>query len=275
MNKIIAITVVLLNVIFAQGQEKKLWWDKDENGKFGVVVMPTREVVVKYQYDDLKFLKSGYNTDYVRNGGFKMKLNGKWGVIDKSGKEVVAPKFDEINFFTEGLVKATLNGKSCLINMEGKEVAALKFDEITFFSQSSDWIETRLNGKYGFMKINGKGEIREIFAPKYDEYFYYGGESFPSGFVNVKLGNKWGLVDEGTCKEITKMKYDEVSNGFYNSSLAEVKLNNKWGFIDKTGKEVVPCKYDATDGFYDSENKAKVTLAGRSFYINKFGKEVK
>ncbi len=237
MKKIIVITVFFLNVISMLAQNQKLWWDKDETGKYGILEKATKKVVVKYQYDEVKLLKSD---NISGNEVFKTKLNGKYGVIDKLGNEIVAPKYDEIKFF----------------------------------SQAADWIETKLNGKFGFMEIS-RGIVREVFSPQYDEYFYPGGDGVGSGFIEVRLGTKWGLMNKTSSKEITNMKYDEVSNGFFNSSLAEVKLNNKWGYIDKTGKEIIPCKYEKAGRFSDEENKAEVMLNGKTIYINKLGKAVK
>jgi hypothetical protein len=39
------------------------------------------------------------------------KTNGKWGIINKTGKEVIPPRFDDIYFFHEGLFRVRTNGK--------------------------------------------------------------------------------------------------------------------------------------------------------------------
>ena len=50
-----------------------------------------------------------YNTinqvsvDRMRYGLAKVKIGGKWGYIDKTGKYVVNPQFDEVWSFSEGL----------------------------------------------------------------------------------------------------------------------------------------------------------------------------
>ncbi|MGI7711509.1 WG repeat-containing protein, partial [Campylobacter coli] len=59
-------------------------------------------------------------------------LNGKIGLIDKSGKFVIKPKFDSIWSFREGLVKVGLNGKYGLIDKSGKIVIEPKFDDIRY-----------------------------------------------------------------------------------------------------------------------------------------------
>ena len=53
-----------------------------------------------------------------------MELNYKWGFIDKTGKEIVTPKYDKADDFKEGLAKVELNGKDFYIKIfpDGKVV---------------------------------------------------------------------------------------------------------------------------------------------------------
>ena len=46
-----------------------------------------------------------------------VQLNGKWGFIDKTGKEVVPFKYDDAFDFHEGMAKIKLNGKIGFIDM--------------------------------------------------------------------------------------------------------------------------------------------------------------
>ncbi|ECC1273812.1 WG repeat-containing protein, partial [Campylobacter coli] len=62
----------------------------------------------------------------------KVKLNGRWGFIDRSGKFVIKPKFDSIWDFSEGLAKVKLNGKYGFIDKSGKIVIEPKFDDIRY-----------------------------------------------------------------------------------------------------------------------------------------------
>jgi hypothetical protein len=51
-------------------------------------------------------------------------LNRKWGFIDKTGKEIVTPKYDKAWNFQEGLAWVELNGKDFYIKVfpDGKVV---------------------------------------------------------------------------------------------------------------------------------------------------------
>ena len=48
---------------------------------------------------------------YFSEGLAGVELKGKWGFIDKSGKEVVPLKYEDVTGFKEGLAAVKLNGK--------------------------------------------------------------------------------------------------------------------------------------------------------------------
>jgi len=47
----------------------------------------------------------------------RVKLNGKWGFIDKTGKEIVPPKYDYAWDFQESLARVKLNEKDFYIKV--------------------------------------------------------------------------------------------------------------------------------------------------------------
>ncbi|ECR3642583.1 WG repeat-containing protein, partial [Campylobacter coli] len=61
-----------------------------------------------------------------------VKLNGKWGFIDKNGEFAIKPNFDDAWYFREGLAKVGLNGKYGLIDKSGKIVIEPIFDDIDY-----------------------------------------------------------------------------------------------------------------------------------------------
>ena len=50
-----------------------------------------------------------------------VKLNGKYGFIDKTGKEIIPLKYDFANCFSEGLALVRLNNKWFYIDKNGIE----------------------------------------------------------------------------------------------------------------------------------------------------------
>ena len=129
----------------------------------------------KYQ-----FAESGF-----REGLSAVKWNGKWGFIDKSGREVVPCKYDFVTPFSEGLAVVYLNDKFGIIDKSGREVAPCRYDWVSAFNEGL--AKVKLNGKYGY--IDKKG--REVVPCKYDLVF-----SFRKGLAAVKLNGKYGFIDK-------------------------------------------------------------------------------
>ena len=87
------------------------------------------------------------------NGLIMVKLNGKYGFIDKQGKEICEPKYDYVDDFNNGFAYIRLNGKYGFINEQGKEICEPKYDYVGYFK--SGFAEVRLNDKYGFIDTYG------------------------------------------------------------------------------------------------------------------------
>ena len=62
--------------------------------------------------------------DYVgklENSFVPVKLNGKWGFVDETGKEVIECKYDVVYWFKNGFTKVRLNNEYFWVN-EGETI---------------------------------------------------------------------------------------------------------------------------------------------------------
>ena len=89
----------------------------------------------------------------VRLGDYK---TGKYGFIDTTGKEVVPPKYDRADSFSEGLALVKLNYQYGFIDTTGKEVVPPKYDYAENFSDGLALVTLNDNGKWGFIDTTGK-----------------------------------------------------------------------------------------------------------------------
>lgn len=205
------------------------------------------------------YIKAKYHdADCFSEGLAPVSLNGRWGFIDKAGKEIIPIIYDAAGTFADGLAYVKLNGKAGFIDKTGKVIIPIKYDEASTFSEELACVS--LNGKWSFIDKRGK----KIIPVKY-EY----AESFSEGLASVFLEDKYGFIDK-RGEEVIPLKYDVAY--WFSEGLACVKLNGKWSFIDKTGKEVLPLKYDM--GSFFSEGLASVSLNGKYGFIDKRGKEI-
>ena len=61
----------------------------------------------------------------------KVKKDGKWGLIDQTGKVILSPQFDNLNpTDSEYLFSGLLEGKAHFIDGEGKISGVRSFDHI-------------------------------------------------------------------------------------------------------------------------------------------------
>ncbi|MBQ5623621.1 MAG: WG repeat-containing protein, partial [Alistipes sp.] len=82
---------------------------------------------------------------------------GKFGFIDKTGKEVIPFKYVYAESFSEGLaavrVGSYIGGKYGFIDKVGKEIIPFKYDWVSCFSNGKAKVE--LNGEHFFIDKNG------------------------------------------------------------------------------------------------------------------------
>ena len=90
-------------------------------------------------------------------------IDGKQGLIDSNGKEIVPAKYDII-FTSEysNFITVSINGKWGCLNKKGEEVIELKYEDI--LELYNNLIAVKLDGKWGI--LNTKNEVIQPF--KYD-----------------------------------------------------------------------------------------------------------
>ncbi|MCB1105738.1 MAG: WG repeat-containing protein [Opitutaceae bacterium] len=117
------------------------------------------------------------------------------------------------------------------------------------------------DGKFGIMNADRQITI----SPRYDEAFNDG----DSGLIRVRLGNKWGLVDENG-REITAPAYDSMAK--FQKGVFVVTANGKKGVVDHTGREIIAPRFDSI--FTSSDpNTFAAMQAGKLVYIDRQGRE--
>jgi len=165
---------------------------------------------------------------FFSGGLAAVKIDGKWGYINKSGKLIIKTQFDFANDFSDSLALVTISGKYGFINKHGTIVINPQFDyggqikEVAFFEELAN-IENR-KSKY---------------------------EGFNEGLALVAIKNggllKFGYIDM-LGKFIITPQYDDAGN--FSEGLAAVEINERNGYIDKTGKFVIPPAFIIAGNFY-------------------------
>jgi hypothetical protein len=262
------------------------------------------------KYDDIEGLSCGVKG--FENGFSVVRKDGKRGLIDKSGKEVVPCIYDNYLYgFKCGLMKVNKNGKCGYVNEKGEEVIPLIYEGESSCSDFFNNIAVvklshyYLQGEYGC--INTKGKL--IVSPNYDriddhsdeglieyslngksgmidtlgnqvvsniyESIGLGWDTFVEGFAIVTKNGKKGYINK-KGKELIECIYEDACD--FSDSLAAVKFNGKWGFINYKGKLEIQFQYDsensAHSNFFFSGGFSRVMVNGNSIFIDKSGNKV-
>jgi hypothetical protein len=228
-------------------------------------------------------------------------IGSKWGFIDKSGKIVISPTYEETpSTFSDGLVRITMAGQSSFIDINGKQII-LPDEKYSNFceefheglcvveNQSScaiskscdvDESDTRCGyiDKKGTIVIslqffdchafnNGLALIREEYKDK-------SGRLWKSTYFIDRKGNK--VIDETTINNINNTDeyytFEDFSEELAIISIYVSNYESKSGYIDKTGKIVIPIQFDKASNF--SEGLASVEIGHKEEAIDKTGQFV-
>lgn len=206
--------------------------------------------------------------DYDDFGGIGSTAELIYGFIDKKGKEVIKPEWNEVGICQEGLIPARKKEDWFILNKKGETMVELgkKYDYVYDFSDGLAVVRKGYedDGKYGVIDKEGK----EIVGLNYDMIY-----SFNEGLTQVKKGKKWGIIDK-KGKEIVKPKYETVWPCWEGVSVFQ--KGKKWGALDKKGKETIKPKFDALyncrEGFFVYRKGNSET--GKYGFVDKQGRIV-
>lgn len=165
--------------------------------------------------------------------------NGKYGLIDFSGNQVLPAEYDEI-YAMPGILKTLIiaqNGKYGLYNTSSKSVTiAPTYVEITPMGETYNegYIVKDENGKYGLLGSEG----RIILENKYEEIMRV---SSSDKYV-VKEGVKTKLISSDGMT-ILESGFDEIVS--INSENLVIKKAGKYGVISTTGETIIDAAYDS------------------------------
>lgn len=181
----------------------------------------------------------------------KYKENGKYGLINLSGKKITNPIYDDIQAleYKEGMLTVKQNDKFGIININGDEIIKVKYDGIQADQYSLNEnhnkkagfiVSIKTNDGYKFGYINYKGktlletEYNEIARINYindDESVYL--VAFKNGQAGL-FKNKSKVLEN----EYENIQFDNINN------LLILQRNGKQGVSDLDGKKIIQLEYD-------------------------------
>lgn len=263
----------------------------EENGTYQTKAVNSNNEEILTGYDQIEALdnmdKNG-NVWYEENV-LRVKKNGKYGLIDLLGKEILPVEYDEITVLdgTENSILIKKADKIGLVNDTGSIIIECNYKEIKKLGDTykDGYITIDEQGKYGVISATKK----QILDNKYDEISqvalkeYYqvkedgkvklinskGETVIENGFDQIKSVTTNGIIFEknnlfgemNTSGEIVlEAEYQDLKEA--NNGIYIAKQNDKYGIIDNVGNIQIPFEYQ----IITYNEKAKLFLTDDSEY---------
>lgn len=112
-------------------------------------------------------------------------------------------------WYEEGVLRVQKNGKYGLIDLNGKEILPCEYEEIKALQGIENSLIIQKDGKVGL--TNNKGSI--IIEPNYKEIKNLG-ETYKEGYITINDENKYGIIST-TKKQILENKYEEIEQIYF------------------------------------------------------------
>lgn len=246
--------------------------EQDPNGiYFGLRDTINGKLISAYAYQQIWNFKDGFAIVY---------LNGKYGLIDKMGGNIIEPEYDYpkteiecgciafeigygpvIIFDTSGkAVRPVVSGMTGLLPCQQRitfgnyQYGMMNFNNDTIlpfnyayayllsegFCAASKVDHTGYNKLFGLYDLNGKQVLPHQF-----EWM----DGFSCGRALVKKDGRYGVIDE-SGKELFYTDYGRIDRFYNNYAIVYTKPKNDViavGIIDREGKEIVPAIYQWLD----------------------------
>jgi hypothetical protein len=88
-----------------------------------------------------------------KHGVAVVQVNGKWGVINQKGIEIIPPKYDKIESFEEGYAKVRIHGFNGLASLEGELIVKPDYEYISYAGEGLFRVEK--GDELGYFDVAG------------------------------------------------------------------------------------------------------------------------
>lgn len=265
---------------FDENSETYFLLEKDE--KYGIT-NSKEEVVIEPQYDEIIIPNPNREVFICKNGKESKVINAKNEEIFQKYNNIQPIKLENIISETEQYEKNVLkyekDGKYGLIDMVGEEIVKPKYDEISSLGYKQGQILIKEKEKYGIIDSQGNTIIKPIFDSIQSDQYYTDQDKYEkSGYIvceTTEDGYRYGYYDyEGS--KILDNDYNEIVRIAKVSGTDDIYLiaseNGQAGVFVNNNK-IIDTKYQSIIYNDDTKNFV-VEITGKYGVINNRGVEI-
>ncbi len=252
-----------------------------ETGEYSTKALNSENKEIYTQYSKVEAIPNKYenNQMWYEDDVLSIYENGKYGLIDLEGKQILSPEYTSIKTI-EGIsdiLKVEKDGKYGIVNLEGQAILPTIYNDVDIIGSDSKsgFIVKNDQNQYGVINYSGETAL-EI---KYEEVYKVDGNELyvvkESG--TQKLVNKSGEI-------VIEQGFDEIVDILDNDAGIIFKTSDKLGVMNINKEVVIESQYtkleevkagilvagkDGKTGTIDIQNNIKVEFKYNDIYYNK------
>lgn len=211
--------------------------DQDGTYKTKVINQKNEEIFKEYsKVEAIDNFDSKQNIWY-EDDVLRVEKDGKYGLINFEGKEVLPCDYDEITAL-KGVTNNLLvkkDGKVGLVNEKGQTIVNTEYKDIKTLKEGykNEYIIVNDNNQYGIISTTGT----VIIEPKYEDVKY------------LNNSEMFAIKDTGVWKLINKDNQILIDGGYDNIIEAKgenvvVEKGGKYGVVTTKNEEKIPVEYE-------------------------------
>ena len=213
-----------------------------ETGEYKTKVLNSKNEEIFTEYESVEAIQNKDKSDNIwyEDNILKIKKDGKYGVVNFSGKQLTENIYDEI-VAVQGIkssLKVKKDDKYGIVNNEGKEIITILYTDILNLGKDdkAGYIVKNENGLYGVVDYSNK----LILEDKYEEiYNVYSNDLY----VVKKAGKQIVVKKDGT--EVLTKGFDSIVQILKNTEDTVIfEKSSKCGVMKITGEIVIDATYD-------------------------------
>jgi hypothetical protein len=228
------------------GQDKFAFGDRAKY--FGEYLIGVRnandQTIVQPVYNHITLINNTFavtkNVETVigkSEGNNVRSVNPRNGLLNINGQEIIACKYDFINWVSDSLIVLSIDNNQALFSSSGRQLTHFKYMVIGNFQDGLS--KMRVGNLFGYIDIKGK----EIISAKYKMCY-----PFTEDVAVVVTDDGTGAINK-KGKLIVKDSYQKLRCA--SLGVMSAQKQNKWGLIDIRGREVIKTIYDTIKRQYN------------------------
>lgn len=212
----------------------------DADGTYKTKALNEKNEEILVGYDKIEAIDnydSKQNIWYEDNI-LKVRKNGKYGLIDFDGKEVLACDYDDITALkgVKSNIIVKKSGNVGLVNEKGQTIVPVQYKDILTLKEGykNEYIVVNENDQYGVISTSGA----ILIEPKFEMVKYLNSSSM----FAVKESGIWKLINTEDESTIIDGGYDDIVEA-RTDSIVIVK-DGKYGIININKEEKIAPQYE-------------------------------